>query len=146
MRAILAVLLASATVVGAGAPVRAADAAGGDQGALGKRVYGTHCAVCHGTDGTGTGPYAELLTTALPDLTRLSARNDGVFPHERIRQVIDGRADVGAHGSRDMPIWGEAFSRAAIDHYQDYYTRAQAEAFVNGRILAVMDYLQTLQQ
>ncbi|WP_404383019.1 c-type cytochrome [Caenispirillum salinarum] len=137
---------ASGAVTGAAAPAGAADAADGDGVALGKRVYETHCAVCHGPDGTGTGPYARLLATALPDLTRVSARNDGALPHERVRQVIDGRADAGAHGSRDMPIWGEAFSRAAIEHCQDDYTRTQAEAFVNGRILAVMDSLQALQQ
>lgn len=144
MRAFLAGMLAAGALV---ATAQAAEQPGAEGGAaLGERVYQANCAVCHGKDGTGGGPYAELLTTALPDLTTLSQRNDGAFPYERVRQIIDGRAEVAAHGTRDMPIWGEEFSRSAVDYYQDFYTRAQAEAFVSGRILALMDHLRGLQK
>ncbi len=59
---------------------------------------------------------AEELRKPVPDLTKYTARNDGVFPGERLRQIIDGR-DVRAHGSREMPVWGDAFrtSRGGLD-------------------------------
>jgi len=43
------------------AQLRAAD--------LGKRECEGKCAVCHGKDGSGLGPYAEHLKHPLPDLT-----------------------------------------------------------------------------
>lgn len=113
---------------------------------IGSREFLSNCAVCHGTDGTGTGPYAELLTTALPDLTRLSAGNDGVFPYDRVRRIIDGRADLAAHGPRDMPVWGYEYGKRAVDRYQGYYDRAQAEVFVRGRLQALIDHLQSIQR
>ena len=45
----------------------------------------------------------------MTDLTRLTEKNDGTFPAERLTQVIDGRAEVAAHGSREMPVWGDLF-------------------------------------
>ncbi|MGF1503204.1 MAG: c-type cytochrome [Paracoccaceae bacterium] len=116
------------------------------QEAIGERVYNSRCAVCHGTDGRGTGPYAELLTVALPDLTRLEAANDGDFPFERIYKTIDGRFELGAHGTRDMPIWSDEFNEAAVERYNPFFGSTDAEAFVSGRILALITYLQSIQQ
>jgi len=42
------------------------------------------------------------------DLTMYTARNGGVFPGERLRQIIAGRGPA-AHGDRTMPVWGVAF-------------------------------------
>lgn len=73
----------------------------------GAQVFKTYCASCHGAGGRGDGPMVEHLRKLPPDLTTYSLRNGGVFPSERIRQIIDGTG-VGAHG-RDMPVWGDAF-------------------------------------
>lgn len=46
--------------------------------ALGKKLFGYHCAVCHGTDGHGNGPVSKVFPPA-PDLRHVSicARSDG---------------------------------------------------------------------
>jgi hypothetical protein len=49
---------------------------------------------------------APSLKIMLPDLAELSKRSGGRFPDERVREIIDGRAVLPAHGSRAMPVWG----------------------------------------
>lgn len=71
----------------------------------GKELFLNHCVQCHGADAKGDGPMAEMLAISTPDLTGLSARNDGVFPTADVAQQIDGRARVMAHGG-DMPLFG----------------------------------------
>lgn len=65
----------------------------------------TYCWQCHGQDASGTGPMAEMLAISTPDLTRLAARNNGVFPLEAVARQIDGRDVLLAHGG-EMPIFG----------------------------------------
>jgi mono/diheme cytochrome c family protein len=72
----------------------------------GQQVFQRLCASCHGADGRGAGPAAAALRTAPPDLTQLAVRYGGNFPDDWIYQSIDGRVLVGAHGSREMPVWG----------------------------------------
>ena len=72
-------------------------------------TYRTYCANCHGADGRGKGEITESLAKKPGDLTRLTAANDGVFPAERVEEVIDGRVEVAAHGTREMPVWGDLF-------------------------------------
>ena len=74
--------------------------------ASGKASYEAYCESCHGVDGKGTGQLVNDLKTIPADLTGLSARNAGVFPVDRVYQAIDGRKDVEAHGTREMPVWG----------------------------------------
>ena len=68
--------------------------------------FAENCAACHGADGRGGGPLAEGLAVAPPDLTRLAARNDGVFPRVEVMSVIDGYRR-GSHFSDAMPAFGE---------------------------------------
>jgi mono/diheme cytochrome c family protein len=108
---------------------------------IGKQEYDANCAVCHGQDGKGKGPYAEMLKLPTPDLTVLSKNNGGVFPSARVYGVIDGRADVQGHGPRDMPVWGEDYlAKAPRDQ-----SPLNREAFVRARILALIDYMHRLQ-
>ena len=69
------------------------------------------CAVCHGEGGRGDGPMARVLKTPPPNLTLLAKNNGGHFPFLRVLEMIDGRSMIEAHGSRDMPIWGESLTR-----------------------------------
>ena len=80
----------------------------------GKREYMDRCAVCHGQSGKGDGGMIDILRTAPTDLTTLSRNNGGVFPFEHVYAVIDGRQAVKGHGSRDMPIWGKAYSAETV--------------------------------
>ena len=77
--------------------------------AVGRQSFTTYCASCHGKQAKGDGPLAEHLRMAPADLTRISERNGGEFPFEMVRKIIDGREDVPGHGSKDMPVWGDAF-------------------------------------
>lgn len=110
---------------------------------IGKMEYDDNCAACHGLKGKGDGVIAPELKTAVPDLTTLAKKNNGVFPAARVYEVIDGRQEIKAHGWRDMPVWGNEYLVKGAGTLDDYpYDR---EAFVRGRILALIDYLYRLQ-
>ena len=82
----------------------------------GPNLYKAYCAVCHGPNAKGDGPMAMFLKTPPSDLTRISARNGGMFPLEKIRRIISGEDSLpGGHGTRQMPIWGPIFSQIAWD-------------------------------
>ena len=70
----------------------------------------TACATCHGRDGKGNGPVSAALRVPPPDLTVLAKKNNGVFPFSSVYEIIDGRKAVIAHGTRDMPIWGDRYA------------------------------------
>ncbi len=102
--------------------------------ASGKGMFKEYCAVCHGNDGKGGGPAASALKKAPADLTTLSARNNGKFPEARVSQFIKGDAEVSAHGSRDMPIWGDLFRQLNTE-----------TGVANMRISNLADYLKSIQ-
>ena len=115
-------------------------AAQGHANEAGRAEYVAHCAACHGMEGRGDGPVAAYLTVATPALTSLARANDGVFPMLKVIQVIDGRSGVGPHGT-GMPVWGTRFVAETVDDAG----RFGAEIIVRGRILALAEYLETLQ-
>jgi mono/diheme cytochrome c family protein len=108
---------------------------------LGEEEYMQACAACHGETGIGDGPLAGLMTVSVPDLTQLSARNDGVFPMLSVIQVIDGRNGVRAHGY-PMPVWGDRFKAEAMPDAGKY----GAELIVRGRILSIAYFLEAIQK
>jgi mono/diheme cytochrome c family protein len=124
--------------------VTMAQAQQGDPAAqnLGKNEYQTHCAVCHGVSGKGDGIYADLLRsgTVVANLTELSKKNNGVFPFARVSQTIENGVP-GAHGTKEMPIWGPRYRIEAGQSFYDEHT----EAYVRARILALTEYIYSLQ-
>ncbi len=76
----------------------------------GKDLFVQYCAVCHGKEGKGDGPAAAALKSAPTDLTQISKRNKGTFPDERMMRMLQGQEPVTAHGSKDMPVWGNIFN------------------------------------
>ncbi len=120
-----------------------ADVAASDD--IGKREWDNNCAVCHGVGGKGDGPFAGIVDTQIPDITQLQKNNKGVFPFDRVYQTIDGRAEVKAHGPRDMPIWGNEYNQKAVEYYSDYIAEYNAAGFVRGRILALVNHIYMMQ-
>ena len=120
---------------------------------IGKSEFQSSCASCHGTDAKGKGPVSDQLKIPPPDLTMLAKSNNGVFPADAVYETIDGSKKIPAHGTREMPIWGERFNPIVnLPHYVDPYYWQKAgpqqspEVVVRTRILAVIDYLNRIQQ
>jgi mono/diheme cytochrome c family protein len=108
---------------------------------LGKREFDAKCAVCHGKDGKGLGPYAEQLKRTLPDLTTMARRNGGVFPVSKTYATIEGAGP--GHGTRDMPVWGLDYTIQASEALPDLpYNQA---IYVRTRIMALLEYLNQIQ-
>ncbi len=121
------------------------QAANAEAGTMGELEFRNNCAVCHGPVGLGDGPMAAVLSTPPGPLTTLAERNGGRFPTERVIQIIDGRADVKAHGSRDMPIWGDRYSAEAQDIAAPGAQTLARETYVRGRIAELVLFLQSIQ-
>jgi hypothetical protein len=110
---------------------------------FGRREYVSNCSGCHGPVGRGDGAFKPFLNTSPSDLTRLSQRNQGRFPQQRIYRTIDGRQEIRAHLGGDMPIWGADYlTRYASDYADVPY---DPESYVRTRIAALVDYLNRIQ-
>ncbi len=99
MRRILATAIAGTLVIAACTEVEMPRP---DEGRL---LFAEYCTACHGASGTGDGPLADSLSTAPADLTRISQRNGGTFPHAAVLSQIDGYARSGPDGP-EMPEFG----------------------------------------
>lgn len=109
--------------------------------ALGRPLYEDNCMACHGHTAKGDGPMVTfgLLTIPATDLTQLSKNNGGHFPFWRMYGIIDGREDTKGHLTRDMPVWGDEFRL-------DTGSSAMLQTEIRGRILALVYYLQSIQE
>lgn len=137
----------------AGLTAGCAGAAQAEDSDIGKSEFQSSCASCHGTDGKGKGPVSEQLKAPPSDLTMLAKNNNGVFPTDAVYKIIEGSNSPAAHGTREMPVWGERFNPIVnLPHYVDpsYWKMAgpdqSPEVVVRKRILAVIDYLGRIQQ
>lgn len=110
----------------------------------GQKEFEVQCSLCHGMDGKGGGVFNQVMKVVPPDLTVLAKKNGGVFPADRISSVIDGRAEIASHGSRDMPIWGTRYAVPAAEHFVDF-PYAQ-EAYIRARVLMLVEHLYRIQQ
>lgn len=105
---------------------------------MGSELYQRYCATCHGESGKGDGPTAGALKTRPADLTHIAARRGGKFPDGEIARFIDGRFETPAHGSREMPVWGERFGA-------DIPAAGVSEEVTRGRIVVLVEYLKSIQ-
>ena len=103
--------------------------------ASGKEMYTNYCAVCHGTDGKGNGPAADALKTPPADLSVLAKNNGGKYPALKVASAIRGDAKVPAHGSREMPVWGNLFRSVSQGH----------DSEVDQRVANLTKYIESLQ-
>ena len=105
----------------------------------GKEMYFKYCASCHGNQGKGDGPVSRDLKVKVPDLTSLKRNNKGKYPVERVMSSIDGSRVVRAHGTRNMPVWGEVFRQ---EHEKEKYT--ELTSLLKAKLIA--EYIGTLQK
>ncbi len=114
------------------APVRQSDPSSGEA------MYTSYCAACHGAGGKGDGPAASELKIPPTNLTQLAKNNHGEFPSDHLWAILQFGANAPAHGSIDMPVWGQLFRSLAPDAPPD-------PVMVNHRIQNLVAYLKTLQ-
>ncbi len=103
---------------------------------IGSSTYRIYCANCHGKDADGDGQVAPFLRHEPTNLTLLSKSHDGTYPADRVYRTIDGRDEVKLHGSREMPIWGDALSRPGPD----------PEVAVKQRIDGLVEFIRSIQK
>jgi mono/diheme cytochrome c family protein len=101
----------------------------------GRMLFMTYCSTCHGITGRGNGPSADEFRRRPADLTQFANQNGGVFNDVKLHRIIDGRT-VKAHGTTEMPVWGDAFKwRLGLD-----------EDGIKARIEAIVRYVESLQE
>ncbi len=91
--------------------------------ASGQEMYSAYCAACHGKDGKGNGPAAEALSVPPADLTILAKKNENNYPYDRVRSAIVGDVRLPAHGTKEMPVWGELFWDMSQGHSSEVQLR-----------------------
>jgi mono/diheme cytochrome c family protein len=105
---------------------------------VGKQRYMKYCATCHGPSATGDGVASSLFTKKPPNLTLLAKNNGGKFPTMEVVNVVKGNAPISAHGTREMPVWGEILGRP-LD------TSMYGQDVADAEILTIANYLQSIQ-
>lgn len=69
-------------------------------------------------------------------------QSDKKFPFLDVFMIVDGRTGVRGHGSTEMPIWGSVFQREAGESAGPY----GAELMMRARLVALVDYIESLQK
>jgi mono/diheme cytochrome c family protein len=131
----IALILAIILLLVAAAAARAQDYSGYS----GARLYSRFCASCHGDKGFGDGVVAASFNIMVPDLTRIAKRQGGVYPAEKVRQIIDGRTPLRPHGTREMPVWGYEF-------YAQNEAKPDALKKTDEMVKRLADYVESLQR
>jgi mono/diheme cytochrome c family protein len=101
----------------------------------GQAMYQSYCAACHGATAKGDGPAASELKVPPTDLTQLTKNNHGEFPSAHLWAILQFGANAPAHGTSDMPVWGNLFRK--LDPNQPVR--------VSQRVQNLVDYLKSLQ-
>jgi hypothetical protein len=112
--------------------------------AAGKELYHQHCSVCHGVDAKGIPPSIggiydpqsiEPQRRKKPaDLTVLSEHNSGKFPADRVRDSIYSKDSFPAHGTPEMPAWGDVF-----------YSLKSSPKILEKRVRDLTAYIESIQ-
>lgn len=107
---------------------------------MGRADFQAFCAGCHGEDGRGTGWAASGLARQPADLTRIAARNGGVFDYAAVMSRIDGFTRDDPHAV--MPQFGALFEgdTVLVDVGDGVPTPTPV------RLLAIAEYLETIQE
>ncbi|MGP0071039.1 MAG: c-type cytochrome [Bryobacteraceae bacterium] len=108
--------------------------------AAGKELFHQYCSVCHGVDAKGNGSLYDARaadkSVRMPpaDLTLLGQRNAGEFPAACVRDAIYSKGPIPAHGTPDMPAWGDVF-----------YNLKSDPKLIEARVRNLTAYIESLQ-
>ena len=106
----------------------------------GKALFVDNCISCHGITGQGDGPIAKQLETTPADLTKISARRDGVWPMLEMMSIIDGYSR-NTVPREDMPVF-ESF----LDNEMVEFDTGNGEVVLApSKLIEIVEYLETLQ-
>jgi mono/diheme cytochrome c family protein len=104
---------------------------------VGSDLFRSYCASCHGADGKGRGPVANVLKVPPADLTTLARRNGGKYPAALVRDTLYGARTPNpsaAHGTSEMPLWGSIFKQLDVK-----------ESVAKVRVDNLVKYLESIQ-
>jgi mono/diheme cytochrome c family protein len=102
-----------------------------------RAVYLKYCSACHGSDGKGDGVASGTMRPKPANLTLLAKKHGGKFPYVLVKDIIDGRKRIAAHGESDMPVWGEVFGEEKA--------ATQPDTEIRGKVQQITDYLASIQ-
>jgi mono/diheme cytochrome c family protein len=105
----------------------------------GQVIFAKECSQCHGTSGEGAGAQSLGLGVPPPDLTGLSARNDGAFPREFVRRFVMGLLE-----KDDPDAAMPEFAQVGLRHV---YPNGGADGEVlEADFSDLLDYLESIQK
>lgn len=104
----------------------------------GKQMFTDYCAPCHGKDGTGNGPAAQQMKKAPANLAALAKNNGGKYPARHVAAVLTFGDEKAAHGSKEMPVWGQLFQSLN-------WSSSTKELEAQQRINRLNSYMESLQ-
>jgi mono/diheme cytochrome c family protein len=101
----------------------------------GKEMYAVYCAGCHGQDGRGKGHSARYCTVPPADLTHLASNNHGIYPTEKVCEVLRHGTGQPPKGQGYMPLWEPLLKSM----------NTEPAAVTEERIRNLSEYVKTLQ-
>lgn len=101
-------------------------------------MYLRYCGACHGPKAEGDGVAATVLQPKPANLTTIARRHDGTFPSAAITAFIDGTKPLPAHGSSEMPVWGEIL--------REEPGGSGSNAVIQSKLILITEYLRSLQK
>lgn len=102
----------------------------------GQEMYAQYCAGCHGSGGQGHGPAAHYCTVSPANLALLAKKNHGVFPANRVSQVLHSGTGKTPQGQGYMPVWEPLLQSMNADK----------PGTTEIRIANLTEYVRTLQE
>jgi mono/diheme cytochrome c family protein len=104
----------------------------------GKQMFTDYCAPCHGKEGAGNGPAASAMKKTPANLAVLAKNNGGKYPAAHVAAVLRFGDERPAHGSKEMPVWGQLFQSLN-------WSSGSKEMEAQQRINRLNSYLESLQ-
>ncbi|HEY1484081.1 MAG TPA: cytochrome c [Candidatus Acidoferrum sp.] len=101
----------------------------------GEEMFAAYCVGCHGADGLGYGRYSGDCTVPPSDLTQLARKNHGIYPAEKVRQILREGTGQAPAGRGYMPIWEPLLK----------VLNGDAPGVTEVRIRSLVEYVRTLQ-